>query len=263
MGSFHRRTFLTAATAAALTPARVWADTPLLLTNQPLAFLHITVDGVPATALLDTGGVRGIQISGNLADTLHIELTDTGQTTQRYQNSGSPIRAGAADIGLDGRTFLNEPVSVAPGDIERIAEQIGHSFDAIIAWRFLSRVGFVADFARAQFSVGGETGRQRLEFDDAHGVPIAVGRLDGGDVRVLIDTGAPTCTIDRALAGSVSGDRVRKVLSLPNGTFEIDYRIRDLSALTRGTGATVVLGLDAMGGKRLALDATTRVMTLD
>jgi hypothetical protein len=264
MGSFHRRTFLTAAAAAALAPARGWADTPLFFSNQPLAFARIAVGNTPATALLDTGGVRGVQISGNLADALHIELTSTTQVTQRYQNGGAPIRTGAADVTVDDRTWMDEEVSVAAGDIERISEQIGHSFDAILGWRFLSREGFSADFARGRFTIGAGSGQQALPFDDSHGVPISAGRVGAIETGVLIDTGAPTCALDVSIAdGAEAGAVVQRTLTLGARAIQANFRVHDLSALTRGAGAKAVFGLEAMRGKTLAFDPRTRVLTLD
>lgn len=247
-----------------MAPARVWADTPLFFSNQPLAFTRIEIGNTPATALLDTGGVRGVQISGNLADALHLELTETTQVTQRYQNGGAAIRRGTADVTLDGHTWMDEEISVAAGDIERISVQIGHSFDAILGWRFLSREGFVADFSTAHFSIGAATGQQALAFDDSHGVPIAAGRVGEIETSVLIDTGAPSCALDVTLAdGTEAGGQVQRRLTLGARTFDATFRVQDLSALTRGTGAKAVFGLEAMRGARLAFDPRSRAMTLD
>lgn len=264
MGSLHRRTFLTAAAAASLAPARAGAETPLFFSNQPLAFTRIDVGGSPATALIDTGGVRGVQISGNLAGALRLELTDTTQVTQRYQNGGAAIRNGNVDVTVDGRSWMDEEVSVAAGDIERISEQIGHSFDAILGWRFLSREGFAADFTTGHFSIGAATGQQTLAFDDSHGVPIGAGRVGEIETGVLIDTGAPTCALDVTLAdGTEVGGQVRRALTLGARRFDAVFRVHDLSALTRGTGAKAVFGLETMRGARLAFDPRSRTLTLD
>lgn len=240
-----------------------WAAAPLLFTSQPLAFVRIEVGGAPAVALLDTGGVRGVQISGNLADALHVDLTATSQVTQRYQNGGIPVRSGVTDVTVDDRSWTDEQVSVAAGDIERIAEQIGQNFDAILGWRFLSREGFIADFTSGQFTIGGGGGTQAVAFDDSHGVPIGTAQMDGANVGVLIDTGAPSCAIDASLVPGATTDRVTKTLTLGARNIEAEFRVRDLSALSSGTGAKMVFGLSAMQGKRLAFDARTRTLTLD
>lgn len=262
MGGFSRRGLIVGG-AAAIVPFSAQAETPLLFTPHPLAFVRIQVQGTPAVALLDTGGVRGVQISGNLADTLHLELSETGQTTQRYQNSGAPVRAGVTDVSIDGRSWGSEEVTVAAGDIERIAAQIGQSFDVILGWRFLSREGFVADFTAGTFTIGNGSGQTPLAFDDAHGVPIATARMDASEIGVLIDTGAPSCAIDASLAVGAASDRVTKAISFGARSIETQFRVRDLSALTHGTGAKAVFGLSGMRGARLAFDANTRVLTLD
>lgn len=253
-----------AAGAAAILPGRVWADTPLFFSNQPLAFTRIEVGGTPVTALLDSGGVRGVQISGNLAGALRIELADTTQVTQRYRNGGAPIRTGNVEVVVDGRSWMDEEVSVAAGDIERISEQIGHSFDAILGWRFLSREGFDADFSTGHFAIGPGGGRQSIAFDDSHGVPIAAGKIGSIDTGILVDTGAPTCAIDVSIAdGAEAGSQIQRSMTLGALRFDATFRVQDLSALTRGTGAKAVFGLEAMRGKRLGFDARTRTLTLD
>jgi hypothetical protein len=252
---------LIAGAAAALAPQRAFAQTPLLFTPHPLAFVAIEVGGAPAVALIDTGGARGVQISGNLAGDLRVELSDAAQTAPR-QNGGISIRTGIVDVSVDDRAWMEEEVSVASGDIERIALQIGRTFDAILGWRFLSREGFVADFAGGRFSLGGSAGAHPIAFDDAHGLPIATGVMDGTPLGVLIDTGAPACVLDATLAGGESA-RVRKTLALGPHAFETDFRVRDLSALTHATGAKAVLGLNVMRNGRLAFDAHTRTLALD
>src|SRR5262245_3268097 len=252
---------LIAGGAAALVPQRAFAQTPLLFTPHPLAFVAIEVGGAPAIALIDTGGSRGVQISGNLAGDLRVELSDAGPTTQR-QNGAISIRTGTIDVSVDDRAWMDEEVSVAAGDIERIALQIGRSFDAILGWHFLSREGFVADFAGGRFSLGGGASAQPIAFDDTHGLPIATGVMDGAPLGVLIDTGAPACVLDATLAGGESA-RVRKTLALGAHSFETDFRVRDLSALSHATGAKAVLGLNVMRTRRLAFDAHTRSLTLE
>lgn len=264
MRSLHRRTFLAATAAASIVPARAWADTPLFFSSQPLAFTRIAVEGTQVAALIDTGGVRGVQISGNLAGALRIELADTTQVTQRYQNGGAAIRTGEAEVTIEGRTWVNEDVAVAAGDIERISQQIGHSFDAILGWAFLSREGFTADFATARFSIGAGSGQQRIAFDDSHGVPIAAGRVGAIETGVLVDTGAPSCALDVTVAdGAEVGTHVQRTLTMGDLRIDAAFRVQDMSALTRGTGAKAVFGLAAMLGKRLAFDPVARTLTLD
>ena len=58
------------------------------LTEKP-----VPDDSLRAQALVDTGSIRGFQITDSLAKALGLTLQGTGQRTQRYQGQGD---AGAA-----------------------------------------------------------------------------------------------------------------------------------------------------------------------
>lgn len=265
MQSFSRRGFLAATSVVAALPfGLAEAATPITLTSYPLPFVSIGIGGASLVALLDTGSVRGAQLTAAKATELGIALSDTGQTTQRYQNSGIPIRTGRVDLTLDGRQLQQEQIFVAEGDIERIAAQVQHPFEAIIGWPLLAREGFSADFQALQFSIGAPAASTGgLSLDDSHRIPLTTGRLGDADITLLVDTGAPSCTLDVSLApDSAPGAVVTRSLSLGERTQELEFRIRDLSAMSRGTGAKAVLGLNAMRGKRLAFDPASRALTL-
>lgn len=101
-----RRSFL-GATGAALIVGPAFAATPITVSAAGLIFLSISVNGREARALVDTGSVRGIQLSQAFAGQAALALSDSGQTTQRYP-------AGSFDLGAAASAGVALPLERGP-----------------------------------------------------------------------------------------------------------------------------------------------------
>ena len=241
-----RRTFITAASAFAFGSSGA-AAAPLLTSPAGLIFVEIDVNGRKAKALIDTGSVRGMQLTRSLADELKLQLADTGRRTQRYQGQARPILgARLQTFAVDSMKQANAQVFVSPGDIEDITSQIGETFDAILGWPLLAETPFVIDYSAGTFETRTGSGLAGLvvTVDRARNVPVTAGRLEGAPMSFLIDTGAPRSSVDRSAAGSASADSVPLEFEIGGQAFEARFRRRDLSAMTSGNGARAVIGHD-------------------
>jgi hypothetical protein len=240
-----RREVLTAAglTMMAWPWARL-AAAPVTTSPAGLIFAAISINGRTAKALIDSGSVRGLQLSESFAKTLGLTLADTGQQTQRYQGSGKPVLGARIDaLGFGGTTLSGIDASVSPGDIEAIAAQIGEPFDAILGWPLLSRSGFVFDYPANDLTVRDAAGSGLALALAAKPLPVVEGTVADQPVSFLIDTGAPGCRIDVGLAsGAAPGSRVDLGFQIGGKSFTASFQVKDLSAMTRGLGARAVIG---------------------
>jgi hypothetical protein len=203
-----------AAAALAVRPARAQvADDgiPIAVSPYPRPFVPLAVNGRAATALLDTGSMRGLQISARLREEAGLRANTRAGTTQRYDGGGRDVFAGVADeVVLGSHRAVGELVHVAPGDIERITGQVGTSFDAILGWPFLSRFDVAIDYRAMRLRLDGDAGAGadasawRLATDPTLRVPVVTGGVAGRELRLLVDTGSPTSRLD-VTAGRVPG----------------------------------------------------------
>lgn len=260
-----RRSFMCAVTAAAAVPKILRAE-PLTVASAGLIFTQMEIGGKKANALIDSGSVRGLQLTAALASELGLKLAESGEQVQRYQ--GSPravmkadvpgLRAGGANLG---------PVaaSVSPGDIENISGQIGEPFDAILGWPLLSSRSFAIDYAGKDFSFrqAKEGGLVVPLAAGASRLPLAAGSIDGKPVTFLVDTGAPWCKIDpQVSAAGAAGGRVELPFAISGRQFSAQFNVRDLGALSRGTGALAVLGHRFLEQFSLAWDSSGQRLRL-
>lgn len=146
-----------------------------------------------------------------------------------------------------------------PGDIARIAAQTGTPFDAILGWPWFAGRRVTLDFASATLQVG-EAPMQdapiALSLQNDR-LPLLDVAIDGTPARALFDTGAPTCNIDTSFSAR-TGALERHRLAIGNRTFELDFRVKDLSRMRQGTGAVAVIGLNLMLGRTIAIDGPDR-----
>jgi hypothetical protein len=241
----NRRSFLFAGASALFLPG-VGPAAPLRISPSGLIFLEVTVNGRAAKALIDTGSVRGVQLSAAFAASAGLALAQTGQTTTRYQ--GGPralLAARLATLVVADSHFADIEAFVSPGDIESIAEQIGETFDAILGWPILSRGPFAIDYAAGTFATGSAEGGAALALPLEQGrrLPVTAGKLAGTPITFLIDTGAPWCNVDLTLAGGAAANsRIELPFEIGGRPFTTTFRVRDLGAMTHGTGARAVIG---------------------
>lgn len=255
----NRRSFLKIASAASLAvPAWIAAQAePIVASRAGLIFLTVAVGGQTAKALIDTGAVRGLQLSAAFAARLGLALADSGQTTQRYDGSHPVTTGRVGSLLMAGRRMNDVEVAVSPGDIENISSQIGEPFDAIIGWPLLSSEPFVIDYLASSLEWRSEPPAAGilLPLTPTKRLPVTGGRIAGGPVDFLVDTGAPNCNVDVGLvSGGRLNDRVELPFELGGETFTTMFRIRDLTAMTRGVGARAVIGHRFLQGFRFCWD---------
>lgn len=245
---FSRRSVLQGSCAAALagpSSIRAWAA-PLDIAPPGLIFVTLVLDGHTVRALVDTGSIRALQISQPVATALALQLEDTGAQTQRYQAGGRKILSGRIRTAtLDGVKFTDLSASVAPGDIETIGSQTGQSFGAIVGWPLLSRQPFTIDYRARKFELKESDSSSGLLLPLMPGKPLPVvgGTLGERAETFLVDTGAPLNSIDPTIAGgAAAGNRVELSFSVGGQKLTETFRVKDLSAMTKGLGARAVLG---------------------
>jgi predicted aspartyl protease len=248
-------------TSRGVTPAQA---APLVISRSGLIFTTVRINGRNAKALVDTGSVRGLQLSQPLASTLGLKLSQTGHTTQRYDGARALLAATLKTFELDGKVSTDEPASVSPGDIEDIARQTGEPFDAILGWPILSRLPLVIDYKAATIAFGkARTGGVALPLKAGLRVPVTSGTIAGAAVDFLIDTGAPWCNIDPSLAhGAAVGERLEMPFKIGGRDFKAVFRVKDLGAMTRGNGARAVLGHRFLHGFHFAWSPDDKLVRL-
>lgn len=233
---------------AALLAIRGWAPAEaasIVTSRAGLIFTTVSINGREAKALIDSGSVRGIQLSQALATSLGLKLSGTGQKTQRYDGVRPVMGASLKSLAFAGATLANVAASVSPGDIENIALQIGEPFDAILGWPVMSKSAFVIDYRGGSMELREEkaAGGLVLPLKPDLQVPVTAGVLSDTPVSFLVDTGAPWCNVDPSLAGgAAAGERIDLPFRVGGKELKATFRVKDLSAMTRGTGARAVLG---------------------
>jgi predicted aspartyl protease len=217
----------------------------IIASRAGLIFTTVSLNGRDAKALIDSGSVRGIQLSQALATSLGLELSETGQKTQRYDGMRPVLGASLKSLAFAGTTLANVTASVSPGDIENIAQQVGEPFDAILGWPIMSKSAFVIDYRGGSMELREERAAGGLVLPLKAGVqvPVTTGTLSDAPVSFLVDTGAPWCNVDPSLAGGAAlGERIDLPFQVGDRELKATFRVKDLSAMTRGTGARAVLG---------------------
>ena len=259
-----RREFIGTAGALLLVPSVCIAEA-LSVSPAGLIFVDVEIGGRRAKALIDTGSIRGFQITDSLAKALGLTLQGTGQRTQRYQGAPREFQRGISpQLAIAGATFKSVETWVSPGDIEAIATQIGEAFDAIVGWPFLSKQAFVVDYPAKELRFGQlSAAGLSLPLVPQKPLPVVEGTLAAHTTSFLVDTGAPWCNIDVSLAGSNAvGSRVELPFEVAGRHFSATFRVKDLSAMTRGVGAQAVIGHRFLSQFRLAWSPKNLSMSL-
>ncbi len=261
-----RRAFLTGG-GAALT--LTWAAPALAaaITVSPAGLIFVTVaaNGGTGKALVDTGSVRGLQLSEPFAKALGLTLADTGQQTQRYQGGPRAVLGARVDsFAYGGVTVTAVDATVSPGDIEAIGGQIGESFDAILGWPLRSKRAFVIDYPAKDLTVREDKGAGLLlPLEAGKLLPVVAGTLGGQPVTFLIDTGAPWCNVDVSLAGgATAGSKIELSFEVGGKDFTSPFRVKDLGAMSRRLGAHAVIGHRFLEQFRFAWDPDGHVIRL-
>jgi hypothetical protein len=217
-----------------------------LVQHNNLLFVDVKVNGVETRALIDTGSFQRVELSSSLATKLNLATAESDATQHRYDGAHRLSTATLPELRIGDYVEKQVAVSVAPGDIERIASQVGVPFDVILGWGFWS--GFNVELAPGELRFSRDAlpaaaaPAAALPFRESNRVPVMDATLGDADTVMLVDTGAPHSTFDSAEQGA----RVRRSLVAGTLRTEIELRGKDLSAMRRGVGASAVLGEDVL-----------------
>jgi hypothetical protein len=242
---------------------------PAVLSDYGLVFVDVTVNGSAARALIDTGSFLGIQLSGRLADRLHLARTPDAGEAARYRGRRRVERA-MADVDIAGFALQGIEIAVSTGDIEAIAAKVGTAFDVILGWQFLSRYRVTIDYnaPRLVFDDRGAAASTApfvilLPFEIVRGVPVATVGLGDAPIKALLDTGAPTCHLDASHAdGATVGSLVDRKLSLGAQEVSLGCRVKDLGPARASLGIDAVLGDNLFRGRTVVFDPVRKLVLL-
>jgi len=227
-------------------------EAKLEITSYPLAFTQITINGVPAKAMIDTGSFRKVQISGTLAKKLNLKLEPTGVKMSRIDGTVLELMKGKTESFTMGNYSASGiDADVTEGDIERVAAQINTPYDVIVGWGFLSKYFVTIDYRgkRLAFSEAAPTETEGLTvpFKTFHGAPLIDAEVDGKSMKALVDTGAPTCNLDMPLTKGNQNNLETHSLKAGPLSLDIEFRPRNLDPIKQGLGAEAVLGNNLIG----------------
>ena len=221
---------------------------PIESSESNLVFTKVKINGKEVRALIDSGSFRSVQLSGALAEELHLPLTDNEAIARRYEGKDLHLRSGRITTLTLGEFEQHDvAVHVIEGDIENIAKQVHTDFQVILGWAFLSQFCIAIDYVHLtmQWSDGPldlGAAKWKTTYAVINNAPVVDGMIDGQKVTFLFDTGAPKCTIDVSLGGESSTGVITKSATIENNTFTVDWKIKDLSAITKSLGCRGVLG---------------------
>jgi hypothetical protein len=260
--SLTRRLFMLSLCAA---PVAARAQIALTFSDYNLIFAPVEVNGRAATALVDTGSVRGVQLSQALQRDIDLRADERAGTNQRYDGGGRAVFAGLADSFALG-TFRaeNQPVQVIPGDIEQISREVGTPFDVILGWPLLARFDFALDYrARTlQLDAAPDANAWRIPLEAGKNLPVVSAKLGGTPALLLVDTGAPMSNLDISATQGTANSLVTQPLELAGRSQPLAFRVKDLTPIRRGLGCTAVLGNNFFAGRTLAYIRQVRSFAL-
>jgi hypothetical protein len=255
--------------APAPSPAPIEFTAPLEISSYPLVFVPITINGRETRALVDTGAFHGIELSAAFAAKIALESqADPSVKAERHQGPAVKLRrAVAASVALGDYRATDVPVAVGEDDIERIAKQVGTEFEALIGWGFFAKFHLLLDYPAKKLVLRTQPFAAigpgiTFPYTDEKRVPIAIGRIDGKEVRLLVDSGAPICNLDPEFAEAAAGARVTRELAIGGTTQRVEFRVKDMVALRRGQGAVAVLGNNVFGQHRVYFDPAKHLVHL-
>jgi hypothetical protein len=102
----------------------------------------------------------------------------------------------------------------------------------------------------------------QIPYDLSSQLPAIAGTIRNQEVHILVDTGAPTSTLEAKLVQGESGDLVRQAAILSGHRFEMEWRLRDLSVINSGNHCEAVLGNNFYDGHLLYFDTKGNVLYL-
>ncbi len=260
----RRDTLLAMAGACALGPVPALAAA-ITRSSYNLLFCTVDVGGHAALALIDSGSSHALQMTPALAATLDLALQDSPQTSQRHTGGRRAQRSGRVQhITVAGTRFDGVEVDVIEGDIQNISRQVNTDFDVILGWPLLSSQAFTISYPAPalEFAASGKKGIP-LPCTDAARVPIVPVWIAGQVRMALLDTGAPASKIDASISDPARlGQSLPLAVRLGEQEISPSFQVRDLGALSRGTGAVAVLGNDLLARFEVLWSPAQRAFTL-
>jgi hypothetical protein len=253
--------------SAPLSAATVYKNA-LQISSYNLLFTKVKVNGMEVLALIDSGSFRTVALSSTLALELKLSLTETQKVARRYEGKDYYLKQGRLNsftIGDYQKRAVE--VDVVEGDIENIARQVGTDFQVILGWGFLSQYYTLLDYKNLsmQFS---ETplamGKDKLSinYSVVNNVPVIKSVIDNQAVNLLFDTGAPMCNIDISIAGAPKGEKVSKEALIEKNGLQLEWRVKDLSAIRKSLGCAAVIGNNFLKSYAIYFDTGNKIIYL-
>ena len=241
------------------------------VSDYPLVFVPIRVNGRQVRALLDTGSSSAVRLSSRLAQELKLVLVADAKTTmQGLDGRRLALERGRLDTlsigGILGKDVLAE---VAGDRVESISAQVGTSFDVVLGWGFLSHYHFVLDYRKRLLLLSNgplppPSGQGRtVPYSIANRLPVVATKISGQDVKLLLDTGAPMCNLDAEFAQTLSGQVVSRDLLLGGQPLLVEWRVKDLSVTRQALGTAGSLGNNLLGRYAVYFNTRDQTITLD
>ena len=248
-------------------------EVPLELSDYPLVFVQVQVNGKPVRALVDSGGSSPIRLSSRLAQGLKLELFPDAKASVRGLD-GRPLpvaRGTLATFALGDALEHGVDIEVVGERVESISAQTGTAFDVILGWGFLSRYHFALDYRKRllQFSASplplpaSQSRVLTVPYSIVNRLPVIAARVAGQDVKLLLDTGAPMCNIDAQFAQTAVGNIVSRELLLDGRPLAVEWRAKDLSATRNALGTMGTLGNNLLRQYTVRVDTRRQMLTLE
>ena len=242
----------------------------LEISDYPLLFAPVRINGTPVQALIDTGSSSSVRLSARLAQALGLVLvTDARSVVQALDGRRLAVQRAAVDtLAVGDWVESNFEVEVAGNRIESISAQVGTSFDAILGWGFLSRRNFMLDYRRRvlRFSESPQQPAPKsvpIAYTVVNRLPVVAGLWDQRPLKLLLDTGAPMCNIDTLFAGVPTGEIVLKDLILGSMNLPIQWRVKDLAVTRQALGSAGTLGNNLLRQYAVFVDVRNRLIYLE
>lgn len=244
---------------------------PIEISDYPLVFIMLTVQGRPVRALIDTGSASPVRLSLRLAQELKLPLEPVPSAmVQGLDGRRLSVRLGSVEtLELGGVTVQTVEIEVAGDRVESVAAQVGTPFDVMLGWAFLSRYNFVLDYRKrlrvlSHRAIPAPPGPgAAIPYSIVNRLPVVQAKVAGQDVQLLLDTGAPMCNLDASFAQTSAGQIVSCELLLGGRSLAVDWRVKDLAVTRQALGTVGALGNNLLGLYAVHVDTRSRTVTLN
>jgi hypothetical protein len=199
-------------------------------TPYGLIFTEIQIDGKPVKAMIDFGDPNSLMLSFSLSKSLHLKMKNSGLKMADIQGNQYVLMAGTVEnIQIGKRHYENLNFLSAEGEMEKVSQQIGTEFNAVIGFGYLSRKPFVLDYelGKIQLFEGMEHQHLKCSFDQSQGYFVIPMIVNGQKMEAMIDTGSPVSVVDHSLKKEFQN----QMISICGIDFEQRLLFEDVSQL--------------------------------